>query len=229
VRIAVFPEPDDAARYAARWVAQRLRIRAAARREATLAVSGGTTAPLFLDALAHADVPWKRVRVFQVDERVVPNLDPARNANQLTVLPLPRGQIVGMSVTLPRVEIAVDKYEVWLPERLDVVHLGLGDDGHTASWPPDDPVVHSPRRVALVGPFNGHMRVTLTPRTVNEARHRLLFVAGASKAEVLAAYVQNSNPSLPICRVNRTDTLVVADREAAALLDGYAGDQQDDD
>lgn len=229
MRIAVFPDSDVAARYAARWVAQRLRIRAASRRDATLAVSGGTTAPPFLDALAHADVPWKRVRVFQVDERVAPNNDPARNANQLAVLPLPRGQVVGMSVTLPRIEVAVDKYEVWLPDRLDVVHLGLGDDGHTASWPPGDPVVHSTQRVALVGPFNGHMRVTLTPRTVNEARHRLLFVAGAAKAEVLAAYVNNTDSSLPICRVNRTDTLVVADAAAAALLDGNAGDQENDD
>lgn len=218
MRIAVFPDPEAAGQYAARWIAGRLRSRVATHKEATVAFSGGTgPAPMFA-ALATAKAPWNRVRVFQVDERVAPHRDPARNLELLAGLPVPRSQVIPMSVTLPRLELAVQRYELWLPERLDLVHLGLGDDGHTASWPPGDPVVESEARVAVVGPFNGHVRLTLTPRAVNEARHRILFVTGAAKAEIIAAYVRGQAEQYPISHVHRTGTLLVADEAAVSAL-----------
>jgi 6-phosphogluconolactonase/glucosamine-6-phosphate isomerase/deaminase len=218
VRIAVLPSTEQAGVYAAQWVAARLRTRVSTHKQASLALSGGTTAGPLIAALAHADVPWKRIQVFQVDERVAPSHDPARNLDLLDPLPIARGQVISMSVTLPRLEVAVAKYAMWLPERLDVVHLGLGDDGHTASWPPGDPVVDSDQPVALVDTFNGYRRITLTPGPVNDARHRLLFVCGASKAEPLAAYVRGDADHLPIGQVHRTGTLLVADAAAASLL-----------
>jgi 6-phosphogluconolactonase/glucosamine-6-phosphate isomerase/deaminase len=218
VRIVIKQTPEEAARFAARWMASRLRIRDATHKQATLAMSGGTAPIPLIAAMAEADMPWKRLRIFQVDERVAPNRDPARNVNLLDPLPIRRSQIIPMSVTLPRVEQAVPRYEVWLPERLDMVHLGLGDDGHTASWPPGDPVVHSKARVALVGPFNGHQRITLTPRTVNDARLRVLFVTGPGKAEILAAFANGDAGDLPIGAVHRGNTVLVTDAEAGALL-----------
>jgi 6-phosphogluconolactonase len=218
VRIAVFPDPESAGRYAARWIASRLRSRVATHKEATVAFSGGAGPVPMFAALATTKAPWYRLRVFQVDERVAPNRDPARNLGLLAGLPVPRSQVIPMSVTLPRLEVAVHRYEVWLPARLDVVHLGLGDDGHTASWPPGDPVVDSGQRVAVVGPFNGHVRLTLTPRTVNEARHRILFVTGEAKAGIIAAYTRGQAHDYPISHVHRTGTLLVADEAAVSQL-----------
>ena len=112
-------------------------------------------------ALARADLPWDRVGVWQVDERVAPDGDPDRNANQLNGFP---GRHHPMPVTAADLDRAATRYAKTLPERFDVVHLGMGPDGHTASWPPSDPVIDSERPVALSRPYQGRVRMTLTPR-----------------------------------------------------------------
>ena len=124
---------DDPALAAARAIAGHLRDAVRERGEAFLAVSGGSTAPPMFARLLELDVPWEQVRVWQVDERVAPDGHPDRNAEQLAPIPAVTHL---MPVTATDLDLAADQYAHALPERFDVVHLGLGDDGHTASWPP---------------------------------------------------------------------------------------------
>ena len=122
-----------------------------------------------------------------------------------------------MPVTQPDLRGAAASYGVGLPERLDVVHLGMGPDGHTASWPPGDPVIDSTDPVALSQPYNGHVRMTLTPPVVNGAGARVVLIAGADKAPVVARWLEGDG-DLPISRVREGDTIVVLDPAAAARL-----------
>jgi 6-phosphogluconolactonase/glucosamine-6-phosphate isomerase/deaminase len=163
-------------------------------------------------------VPWDVVDVWQVDERVAPDGDRDRNANQLPVLP---GRHHLMPVTARDLRRAASRYAATLPARLDVIHLGMGPDGHTASWPPGDPVVDSERAVDLCGEFNGRVRMTLTPGAVNAASSRVVLVTGTDKASVVAAWLAGHplGARLPISRVRRSGTVLVLDPDAAALLD----------
>jgi 6-phosphogluconolactonase/glucosamine-6-phosphate isomerase/deaminase len=171
-----------------------------------------------LAALARCVVPWEAVDVWQVDERVAPDGHPDRNANQLAGLP---GRHHLMPVTAVDLRRGAARYAATLPDRFDVVHLGMGPDGHTASWPPGDPVVESDRPVDLCGEFNGRVRMTLTPPVINAAMARLVLVGGADKASAVAAWLQRHPLAarLPIARVRRSGTVVVLDPAAAAQLD----------
>ena len=212
---------DDPAATAARWLARRLRDAARRRGAATLAVSGGGSAPPMFDALLLLDVPWERVIVWQVDERIAPDGHPERNAGQLADFPC---RVRPMPVTSTDLVGAARRYGASLPERFDVVHLGLGDDGHTASWPPGDPVVNSERPCEVIGEFNGFRRMTLTPPVVNAARSRLMLTFGASKAPMVAGLLLR-DPELPVGRPRRSDTLLFLDAAAAAdLVVDLAGD-----
>src|SRR5262245_2566792 len=124
---------DEPAELAARWIALRLRGARRRRGAATLALSGGSTAPAMIAALLVERVPWEAVTVWQVDERIAPDGHPDRNALQLDGLPC---AVRLMPVTAKDLRGAAARYARSLPDRLDVVHLGVGDDGHTASWPP---------------------------------------------------------------------------------------------
>ncbi len=166
------------------------------------------------DALLELDVPWDRVTVWQVDERVATDGHPARNARQLDPLPC---RVELMAVTDVDLAGAAHRYAAGLPERFDVVHLGLGDDGHTASWPPGDPVVDSDLACDVVGEFNGFRRMTLTPHVVNGARARLVLTYGSSKAPMVRRWL-SGDLSLPVARVRRTDTWVMLDPAAAGDL-----------
>ena len=215
--ITVAPTPTAAAQVAADWVARQLRNAASRRGVATLACSGGSTPRLMLEALTQLSVPWSSTTIFQVDERVAADGDPDRNAALLDVLRPLRPIIVLMPVTAGDLVAAARRYAARLPERFDVVHLGLGDDGHTASWPPGDTVIDDPRRVAMSNEYAGRVRMTLTPAVVNAARHRLVLATGSSKAPVVARWMLHDS-SLPIERVRRTGTAVVLDAAAGALL-----------
>lgn len=217
MQVSVAPDSATAAAVAAAWVARQLRNAVQRRGVAAIAVSGGRTPAAMFEALAAMDVPWARVTVFQVDERVAPDGDPARNAALLELLPVARGRRRPMPVTARDLRSATRRYAASLPARLDVVHLGLGDDGHTASWPPGDPVVDSADSVALCGEYRGHVRMTLTPAAVNAARHRLVLATGADKADPVRRWLLGDH-SLPVQRVHRTDTVLVLDQAAAARL-----------
>ena len=207
--IRVGPEASERA---AVWIARRLRDAHRRRGEAFLALSGGSTAPPMIAALLAEDVPWATTTVWQVDERVAPDGDDRRNAGQLAVLPC-RVRLMPVTASDPR--RAARQYGAALPERLDVVHLGLGEDGHTASWPPGDTdLLESERAVELVPEFHGVPRMTLTRRIVNGARSRAVLTVGGSKREMVERWLLR-DPALPITAVRMTSTWAFLDDAAA--------------
>ena len=215
--IRVAPDAPAAAAAAAEWVARQLRNAIRRRGAASMAVSGGRTPALMFADLAQCDVPWEHVGVWQVDERVAAADDPARNSHLLALLPVPVRQVHLMGVTAGDRTSAARRYTAALPQRFDIVHLGIGDDGHTASWPPGDPVIDATAAVALSELYSGFVRMTLTPPVVNAARHRLLLATGASKARPVQGWLLGDR-SLPVQRVRRANTVVIIDSAAATLL-----------
>jgi 6-phosphogluconolactonase/glucosamine-6-phosphate isomerase/deaminase len=207
---------DDPAADAGRWLARRLRDAVRRRGSASLAVSGGGSAPPMFDVLLAQDVPWDDVAVWQVDERVAPDGHPERNAGQLVDFPC---RVELMPVTDRDLGGAAARYGAGLPGRFDIVHLGLGDDGHTASWPPGHPVLDSAVGCETIDEFNGFRRMTLTPLIVNASRARLMLTFGASKAPMVQRWLLR-DPSLPVSRLHRTSTWVALDAPAAADLPG---------
>lgn len=206
----------DPAHEAARWLARRVRAAVRARGAASVALSGGSSAPAMIaawrDPAAVGDVAWDAVTVWQVDERVAPDGDPARNAGQLDGLPC---AVHPMPVTAADLRAAARRYANGLPERFDVVHLGIGPDGHTASWPPGrGDIVTSERAVELVDEFNGLPRMTLTGRVVNAARARLVLAYGADKREQVSRWLLGDR-ELPIGAVRRASTVAFLDPTAA--------------
>jgi 6-phosphogluconolactonase len=219
--------PALAAR-AADLVAGRLAGAAAARGVATLAVSGGSTPLPFLAELAGRKVPWEAVHVFQVDERVAPPGHGDRNLTGLAAAlldraPIPPVNVHPMPVEEPDLDAAAAAYAEELRAvagpggTLDVVQLGLGDDGHTASWPPGDPVVDAAADVAVVGPFNGRLRMTLTPSAVDRSGWIVWLIDGAAKAPVVTRLL-SGDPALPASRVRRARVTLLADAAAGADL-----------
>jgi 6-phosphogluconolactonase len=204
-------------------VAARLAEAIEARGLATLAVSGGSTPAAFLAELAHRKLPWENVHVLQVDERVAPP-GPERNMTGLREalldrVAIPPGNVHLMPVDESDLAAAAAAYGDVIRTvtgaggRLDVVHLGLGDDGHTASWPPGDPVVDATDDVAVVGPFNGRLRMTLTPPAVNRAGWIVWLISGVAKAAALRRLMAG-DPAVPASRVRRHDVMLLADGAA---------------
>ena len=205
---------DQPARDAAAKLAFRLRDAVRRRGGAALALSGGSTAPPMIEALLGLDVPWDRVAVWQVDERVAPDGDDARNAEQLTTL-AGRCRVHTMPVTAADLRAAARRYAAGLPPRFDVVHLGVGDDGHTASWPPAQAeIATSERAVEVVDEFNGLPRMTLTESVVNGARARVVLAVGDAKRPMIERWLLG-DPALPITRVRRGATWAYLDAAAA--------------
>lgn len=221
-RLLVLPDAALAAVAAAEAIASALRASLEERGRFSLALSGGSTPGPMFEALARADLAWQQVDVFQVDERVVPLTDAARNAQQLEAALLSHVSIPRSQIHLIPVESAgvVRDYAQTLegvvgsPAVLDVVHLGLGDDGHTASLVPGDPALQiSDADVAAVAPYKGHARVTLTLPVLNRARQLVWLVCGASKQSALAQLIEGRSAA-PAGRVARERALIVTDRAA---------------
>jgi len=226
VKLEILADADAVARRAASVIASDARAAVAARGRFLMAVSGGRTPWSMLRALAGENVPWPSVHVFQVDERVAPAGDPDRNLTHiheslLAHAPLPPSQLHAMPVEAPDLPAAAAEYArtlgtlAGLPPVLDVVHLGLGTDGHTASLVPGDPVLAvQDRNVAVTGAYQGRRRMTLTYPAINRARRILWLVTGSEKAEMLAR-LQKEDSSIPAGRVRQDDALILADRAAA--------------
>jgi len=215
----VLADADALARRAAELVAER--ARAAVRRDGrfTFAVSGGRTPWAMLALLADEGMPWPETAIYQVDERVAPAGDPDRNLTRLLAsLPAGTGVTVReMPVERDDLEAAAREYERVLPPAFDLVHLGLGPDGHTASLLPDDPVLDvRDRAVAVTRPYQGRRRMTLTYPALERAREILWLVSGADKADALRR-LRSSDRSTPAGRVPSQNALVLADAAAAAL------------
>ena len=183
------------------------------RGQAHLAVSGGHTPGLMFAALATRRVPWRAIHLWQVDERVVARTSAERNLVQLrrdlvAKVPVPDDHVHAMPVDGRDLEAYAAAMVDAGAEVLDAVHLGLGDDGHTASWPPHDPVLRiRGADVAVVGPFHGLLRMTLTPPAVNRARNVLFLVTGRDKAQVVAQLL-GANQVLPASRVRNERTVL---------------------
>jgi 6-phosphogluconolactonase len=229
MKIEVLADADSVAREAAAIVAAEASAAVAARGRFVVAVSGGRTPWQMLRALAGEEVPWPGVHVVQVDERVAPAGDPDRNLTHLREsllahAPLRPEQIHAMPVESSDLETASREYAALLeeiagsPPVLDLVHLGLGPDGHTASLVPGDPVLDvTDRDVALTGVYQGRRRMTLTYPIINRSRRILWLVTGAEKAGMLAR-LRDSDRSIPAGRVRQDQALALADRAAAAQI-----------
>ncbi len=207
---------EAAAEYAADLVAETARRSVAERGTFTIAVSGGHTPwPMFRRLREHAVFPWEQTTFFQVDERIVPRDDPDRNLGHL-VQSLPDGATIEpMPVDADDLEAACGWYASTLPDRFDVIHLGLGDDGHTASLVPGDTVLDvRDRRVALTGgAYMGHRRMTLTYPALAATRQVVWLVAGASKQTATSRLLAKDR-SIPAGRVDALHAVLVADRAA---------------
>lgn len=229
MRIEVLADADAVAKKAAAIIAAEARDAVVARGCFIMAVSGGRTPRPMLRELAGEKIPWEQVQVFQVDERVAPPGDPDRNLTHLneallTRVPLRPEQLHAMPVEARDLKSAANCYARALeelagsPAVLDLVHLGLGPDGHTASLVPDDPVLDvTDADVALTGPYQWRCRMTLTYPIINRARRILWVVTGSDKADALKR-LRNGDREIPAGRVRQDQTLVVADGAAAAAL-----------
>lgn len=216
--LEVHPDASAAAARFAALLGERARSGIAARGRFTLALSGGRGPWEAFRLLAGEDVDWDRVEIFQVDERIAPRGDDARNLTHLEAsLPSPAVErLQPMPVENPNVAAAAARYAALLPETLDLVHLGLGPDGHTASLVPGDSVLDvRDRDVALTGgEYQGHRRMTLTYPVLERAGELLWFVTGEDKVDALRRLLAD-DPSIPAGRVRNPRSVVVADRAAA--------------
>jgi len=226
MKLEVLPDPESVARRGAGLIATAAREAVSVRGHFSFAVSGGTTPWQMLRALADEEVPWDRVHLFQVDERVAPDGDPNRNltALQESLLEhalLPPEQLHAMPVGDVDLEAAAGRYARTLeevsgaPPVLDLVHLGLGSDGHTASLVPGDAVLEvQDIDVALTAhAYQGCRRMTVTFPLLDRAHGLLWLVTGSSKVEMLQRLCEG-DPSIPAGRVAQGKALVLADRAA---------------
>ncbi len=227
--IEILADADVVAKTAAKLIAAEARTAVAERGRFVMAVSGGKTPWQMLRALANEEVPWAGVHIVQVDERIAPAGDPDRNLTHLresllSHAPLQEQQIYAMPVEETDLETAAASYARTLgeiagtPPVLDLVHLGLGADGHTASLVPDDAVCEvTGRDVALTGVYQKRRRMTLTYPLINRARKILWVATGAEKVEMLGR-LRQGDVSIPAGRIQSKSAVLLADLAAAAKL-----------
>jgi len=230
VRIEALADADAAARAGAVFTAEEARAAVAARGRFVMAVSGGNTPWKMLRALADQQLPWADVHIVQVDERVAPAGHQDRNlthlrASLLAHCPLRPEQVHAMPVEATDLQWASGRYAATLqqiagaPAVLDLAHLGLGLDGHTASLVPGDPVLDvTDADVALTGFYQGRRRMTLTYPMLDRSRRIVWLVTGRDKAEMLARLCA-ADGSIPAGRVPQHQAVVLADHEAVARLE----------
>ena len=207
-----FLDADAVAAAAADYVAQCSRRSIEGKGFFTFAVSGGRTPWTMFEKLSQMDVAWSDVVIYQVDERIAPLGDVTRNLTNLErILAECRPTIVAMPVNDEDLDEATASYAVQLPERFDLVHLGLGPDGHTASLIPGDPVLEVlDRLVAITGVYQGEQRMTLTYEALSRADQLLWLVTGADKRTALSQLLRG-DPSIPAATVEAASSLVMAD------------------
>jgi 6-phosphogluconolactonase len=211
-----FDDDVSLADAAAEYVAQRARDCVQAKGEFIFAFSGGKTPWSMFDRLATLDVPWEQVTIFQVDERVAPEGDATRNLTNLRASLGPTSATINvMPVNDDDLESAAAAYAALIPERFDIVHLGLGPDGHTASLIPGDPVLDVvDRLVSLTGVYHDERRMTLTYPAIARANQLLWLIAGADKRAPLAQLLAGDD-SIPAGRVVAASSLIMANAAAS--------------
>ncbi len=222
-RLDVAATADEAAH---RCAAHLARVLSPLPGHPTVAFSGGSTPTVMFRHLAElisaSTQPWWRnVEVFQVDERIAPDGDAARNAGPLTEALLDptntapsRRQLMAVTTKRP-----AEDYERLLrrlaPTGLDVAVLGLGDDGHTASLVPGDAaVLEQTAWVTTTAPYRGHRRVTLTRPALDMAHLVVWLVTGTAKVEPLRRLLAGDR-TIPAGLVAATKQIIFADEAAA--------------
>jgi 6-phosphogluconolactonase len=219
IELEVAGDERAASRRAAELIAAAGDEAAAERGRFAFAMSGGRSPWAMLAILGELEnMPWEQTELYQVDERVAAPGDEARNlthmvlglsmAHQSTLRPMP--------VTQRDLDAAAREYEASLPDRFDLVHLGLGPDGHTASLVPGDPVLDvTDRRVAMTETaYQDHRRMTLTYPALNDARRIVWLIVGADKQEPLQKLLAGDE-SIPAGRVRNDNVIVITDESAA--------------
>jgi len=226
MEIRIFTDAETVALEAAKLIAKLALEGIATRGRFVMAVSGGTTPWKMLQALGKEDLPWEKVYVIQVDERKAPEGHPDRNLTRLRQsllehAPLNEDHILSMPVDPGDLELGAQQYIETLcqiagsPPVLDLVHLGLGADGHTASLVPDDPALWiDDCDVAITGIYQGRKRMTLTYPMVNRSRNILWLVTGAGKGPMLKRLLA-ADESIPAGRIYQDHAIILADRDAA--------------
>ena len=226
MKCAVFADDAAVAFAAARMIAAEARQAVADRGRFLMAVSGGKTPWAMLKDLASDDVPWAHVHIFQVDERIAPEGDPDRNlthlhASLLEAASIPPANIHAMPVNASDPAQGAHDYEhtlrTWCgaPPTLDLVHLGLGADGHTASLIPGDPVLDCrDRDVALTGVYQNRPRMTLTFPMINRARRVLWLATGAGKVPMVRRLLA-ADSDIPAGRIAQANATLFVDEEAS--------------
>ena len=229
MKIEILDDPEAVAKRAAAIIAEAARAAVSARSRFVFAVSGGHTPWAMLRVLAGENVAWAAVHVLQVDERVAPAGDPDRNFTHLREsllehAPVPPGNVHAMPVDSPDLAAAATSYAATLravagaPAVLDLVHLGLGPDGHTASLVPNDPVLDvTGADVALTGFYQNRQRMTLTYPMLNRSRRILWVVTGSDKTEALTR-LRNADVSIPAGKIRQEHAMLIADRAAAGTM-----------
>lgn len=229
MELKVVNDPDSAARLAAATIAADARAAIASRARFTLAISGGHTPWIMLRMLANEHIPWAGVHIYQVDERIAPDGHQDRNLthireNLLLHVPLRPEQVHAMPVESADLLSATSQYAsdvqefAGSPPVLDLVHLGLGPDGHTASLVPGDAVLNvSGADVALTAAYQGRCRMTLTYPAINRSRRVLWVVTGSEKTEALQRLL-DGDATIPGGRVRRDQAVLFADRAAIGRL-----------
>ena len=226
MRMEAFADAEAVAKTAAAFIAEEARKAVAAHGRFVLAVSGGKTPWIMFRALAEEALPWEQIHVVQVDERVAPAGHADRNLTHLGetlvgLAGLGPEQIHAIPVEAPDLEAAAARFEESLreiagtPPVLDLAHLGLGSDGHTASLVPGDPVLKvADRDVAITQVYQGRRRMTLTYPILNRSRKIMWVITGAEKASMLKRLF-DGDTSIPAGRIRREAALILADRAAA--------------
>jgi 6-phosphogluconolactonase len=218
--LLVAPDAEALSARAAAFVAARASSTVAERGRFTFAVSGGHTPWAMFADLKKETVPWEDVQIFQVDERVAPDGASERNLTHLRdALGDAPAEVLPMPVNDADLERAAARYAELLPDALDLVHLGLGPDGHTASLVPSDPVLDvTDRLVAVTMPYQGNRRMTLTYPALERADQVLWLITGPDKREALAKLLAQ-DPSIPAGRVRVKNSTIMADAAAADGLE----------
>ena len=226
MQVDVLADPAAVARSAAQFIAAQASAAMVARGRFKFAVSGGHTPWAMLRELSTLDVDWTNVFLFQVDERVAPPGDDSRNLTHIRAslvdrVPLPAANVFPMPVERSDLAAAAAQYAQTLataigtPPVLDLVHLGLGPDGHTASLVPGDPVLQEDfADVGVTQPYQGRRRMTLTYPMINRARCVMFVVTGADKLSAMAA-LRRGDPKIPASGVTGERVVIMADAAAA--------------
>lgn len=219
--------PAHFATAVAEWIAEGLRSAIEERGECSIALAGGTTPRSVYPALANISaVDWTRIAVFFGDERAVPPDDSESNygmANEMLLSRLhsPPRRVHRMEAERVDLDAATAEYEARLPQALDLLVLGMGSDGHTASLFPLSPALDSPNRVAHVAaPATAAIRMTITPRVITGARSVVVIVAGGGKADVARRVLEGPYTPHELPAQYARDRTWFLDQAAAASMTG---------